>query len=163
VNTVPATVTVTTSPVAEPNNADLELAKMVVSGAETTVGGQVRYRLQVSNHGTAPARGPIRLKDPLPDGLELRSAQGKGWRCAVSKAADTVSCVRQKALRADRKAPPVFVVAVATKAAMGRVVNVATVAVAGETARSDNRDKASMTVVPSQLPSTGFRAVALGV
>lgn len=67
--------------------------------------------------------------------------------------------MRAKGLRADRKAPPVFVVARATKAAMGRVVNVATVTVAGESAESGDRDDAPLTVVPAQLPSTGFRAV----
>ena len=44
-----------------------------------------------------------------------------------ARRSDTVSCVRKQGLGADRKASPVFVVAVATKAAMGRVVNVAKV------------------------------------
>jgi uncharacterized repeat protein (TIGR01451 family) len=146
----------TTTP-AQDDSSDLALTKRVVSGAQATVGDRVRYRLQVSNRGSATASAPIRLTDPLPAGLELRSAHGKGWKCAVRKASDTVSCVRRKALGADRKAPPVFVVAVATKVAMGRVVNVAYVSVAGETARSNNRDRASITVIPAQLPSTGFR------
>jgi hypothetical protein len=65
--------------------------------------------------------------------------------------------VRKRGLGADRKASPVFVVAVATTAGMGRVVNVANVKVAGESVRSNNRGKASITEVPAQLPSTGFR------
>ena len=133
------------------------LTKRAVSGSQAAVGDTVRYKLQVSNQGQGTAAGPIKLTDPLPAGLELVSASGKGWKCKVAKASDKVSCVRKQDLGADRKAAPVFVVAVATKTAMGRVVNVAKVAVAGETARSNNKGTASITVVPAQLPSTGFR------
>jgi uncharacterized repeat protein (TIGR01451 family) len=136
---------------------DLALAKRVVSGAQATAGDKVRYKLQVSNRGPDAAPGPIKLTDPLPKGLELVSAKGKGWKCTVAKASDKVKCVRKQDLGADRKAPPVFVVAKATRAAMGRVVNVAKVSVAGESARSNNRDQAVLTVAPAQLPSTGFR------
>ena len=147
----------------EPTGPDMVLSKRVVSGAQAVVGDRVRYRLQVSNKGTAPTSSRMKLIDKLPAGLELVSAHGKGWRCTVRKATDNVSCVRNQALRADQKAPPVFVVAVATNAAMGRVVNVASVRVAGETATSNNRDKAPITVVPAQLPATGLRAVPPGI
>ena len=138
------------------------LAKRAVSGTQATAGDQVRYKLQVTNKGPDATPASIKLTDPLPQGLELVSASGKGWQCKVAKASDKVSCVRRQALGADRKAPPVFVVAVATKAAMGRVVNVAKVSVAGESARSNNRDEAAVTVVPAQLPSTGFRLMLPG-
>lgn len=141
---------------------DLVLAKRVVSGSQATAGDKVRYKLQVSNKGPDAAPAPIKLTDPLPQGLELVKASGKGWKCRVAKASDKVSCVHKQALGADRKASPVFVVAVASKTATGRVVNVAKVAVAGETARSNNRDNASITVVPAQLPSTGFRLMPPG-
>lgn len=141
---------------------DLVLHKRVVSGAQASVDDRVRYKLQVSNKGPDAAPGPIKLTDPLPKGLELVSAKGKGWKCKVAKATDKVKCVRKRGLGADRKAAPVFVVAKATKAAMGRVVNVASVGVAGESVRSNNRDTASITVVPGQLPSTGFRLMPPG-
>ncbi|MGF9759200.1 hypothetical protein AAII07_28770 [Microvirga sp. 0TCS3.31] len=65
--------------------------------------------------------------------------------------------MRKRALGADREAPAVVVVARATRSALGRVVNVATVRVAGESDRSNNRGRARVTVVPAQLPATGFR------
>ena len=167
------TITVTANPTPAPtpsptpsptpdDSFDLALSKRVISGARATVGDRVRYRLQVSNKGPAAAPARIKLTDALPKGLDLVSAHGKGWKCTVRKAADTVSCVRTQALGADRKARAVFVVAVATKAAMGRVVNVANVSVAGQAASAGDRDKASITVVPAQLPSTGLRTVAPG-
>lgn len=162
-NTARSTLTITVTAVAptptptEDEPFDLVLDKRAVGDAQAKVGGTVRYRLQVSNKGLGAARGPIKLTDPLPDGLELVSAEGKGWKCQVRKGSDTVKCVRKKGLGADRKASPVFVVAMATKAALGRVVNVAKVEVAGESIRSNNRGKAAITVAPAQLPSTGFR------
>ena len=118
--------------------------------------------LQVSNKGPDAAPAPIRLRDPLPAGLELVSAKGKGWKCTVRKASDTVNCVRKRPLGAGRKAAPVFVVAIASKSALGRVVNVATVRAKGDTVRSNNRDKAAITVAPAQLPATGFRLMPPG-
>ena len=123
----------------------------------------MRYKLTVRNNGTDAATGPITLRDPLPKGLELVSARGKGWTCKVRKGADTVTCVLKKDLGAGKKAAPVFVVARTTTAAMGRVVNVARVRVAGESARSDNKDRAAITVVPAQLPATGVRLMGPGV
>jgi uncharacterized repeat protein (TIGR01451 family) len=162
-NAARSTLTITVTPVAptpvpdEDDPFDLVLDKRALGGGQAKVGDGVRYRLQVSNRGAGRAPSPIRLTDPLPEGLELVSARGKGWRCEVRKGKDRVTCVRKRGLGADRKASPVFVVAVATTAGMGRVVNVANVKVAGESVRSNNRGKASITVVPAQLPSTGFR------
>lgn len=155
------TITVVGVPVEDEDDpvgqADLALSKRVVDGARVTPGGVVRYRLKVSNKGGVAASSPIKLKDPLPEGLELRSARGKGWNCHVRKASDTVKCVRNRALGADRKAPPVFVVAKATKAGLGLVVNIARVSGAGDSVRPNNADKASITVIPDGLPDTGYR------
>ena len=118
--------------------------------------------LTVRNKGTDAADEVIRLVDRLPDGLELVAARGRGWRCTTRTSSDTVRCVRKNGLGAGRKAAPVFVVARVTRAA-GRVVNVARVRVAGESARSDNRSRAVITVVPTQLPSTGLRRPAPGL
>ncbi|MDQ4054770.1 MAG: GEVED domain-containing protein [Actinomycetota bacterium] len=138
---------------------DLALNKSVVGKTKVMVGDKVRYRLKVSNNGPDAAPAPIKLTDKLPKGLELRSAQGKGWKCEVRKASDTVECVRNKGLGPDRKAPPVTVVATATKAALGgRVVNTAHVSSNGDIERSNDRDEAVITVrrVPPP-PATGFR------
>ena len=161
--TVTATAAPSPAPAPTPNeSSDLTLSKRVVSGAQAAVGDRVRYRLQVSNRGSAATTTKIKLVDALPKGLDLVSADGKGWKCTVRKAADSVSCIRTRALGADRKAAPVFVVAAATKQAMGRVVNVASVRVAGQEASTGDRDRAAVTVVPAQLPSSGLRTAAPG-
>jgi uncharacterized repeat protein (TIGR01451 family) len=167
-NTVRSTVTITVAPVAPTpvpaeDDFDLVLDKRAVSGTQAKVGASVRYKLTVRNKGTGVAPGPIRLTDRLPDGLELVSAKGKGWKCKTQKGSDTVTCVLKKGLGAGKKAAPVFVVTKATGAALGRTVNVANVRVAGESVRSNNKGRAAITVVPAQLPATGFRLPAPGV
>ncbi|WP_210649049.1 DUF11 domain-containing protein [Nocardioides sp. SYSU D00065] len=148
-------------PVAPPAGAatfDLDLDKTAISGAKATVGDEVRYRLQVTNTGPDAAPGPIRLVDRLPDGLQLVSVSGKGWNCRVNKATDTVRCSRQNGLAADTAAPSVVVTTKATKAAVGRVVNIARVRAPGDADVASNRDKAKVVVAPvPALPSTGFR------
>ncbi|WP_210650033.1 CshA/CshB family fibrillar adhesin-related protein [Nocardioides sp. SYSU D00065] len=140
---------------------DLSLAKSVVSGPRATVGDRVRYRLQVANKGPDATRGPITLVDRLPNGLELVSAKGSGWSCKARKATDTVTCVTTAELRSGAKAPAVHIVARTTKAATRKgLVNVATVSVAGDTVRANNKDKAKVIVRPvPHLPETGFRWV----
>jgi uncharacterized repeat protein (TIGR01451 family) len=161
-----STVTITVAPappvVAPQNDYDLVLSKRAVGGTQVKVGDSVRYRLTVRNTGKDAARGPIRLTDPLPRGLELVSATGKGWTCKTRTASDTVTCVLKKGLAGRHKAAPVIVVATATKAAVGRSVNVAKVSVAGESVRSNNLGRAAVTVVPP-LPSTGFRSALRGM
>lgn len=144
-------------PPAPARHFDLVLVKRAVSGTQATVGASVRYKLTVRNVGTAAASGPIRLTDPLPKGLELVSVKGKGWKCTAKKASDTATCVLKKGLGAGRKASPVFVVVKATRAALGRVVNVAHVQAAGESVRSNNKGRAGISVLPAHLPATGFR------
>ena len=44
-----------------------------------SVGHQATYRLKVVNHGPTADPGPVRVTDPLPDGLTFVSATGDGW------------------------------------------------------------------------------------
>ena len=150
-----------TSNAVETTDFNLKLDKRVVSGAKVQVGDLVRYRLQVSNKGPGVAPTPIVLRDPLPQGLELVSATGKGWQCKVDKAKDKAVCKLVKPLKAGKKTSPVVLVARATAAAKGKAVNKATVSAAGDTKPSDNRDVAAVTVTaPPPLPGTGFRLAA---
>jgi uncharacterized repeat protein (TIGR01451 family) len=137
---------------------DLAVQKEVVGASTVMVGDQVRYRIQVTNKGPDVAPAPIELKDPLPNGLELVSAKGKGWDCKVKKATDVVKCTRDTLLEPGKKAPPVFVVAKTTKAATGELINVAQVSANGDRVRSNNRDVAGVQVSSAPaLPGTGFR------
>ncbi len=165
--TVKSTLTITVGPEAPvlpapADDVDLVLDKRALGSSQVKVGATVRYQLTVRNKGTDAARGPVTLKDPLPKGLELVSAKGKGWKCQVKLGRDTVTCVLKNGLGAGKKAAPVIVVARTTASGTGRVVNVANVRVAGERARSNNKGTAAITVVPAQLPSTGFRLRAPG-
>ena len=144
-------------PVPDDDDVDLVLDKRAVSGTQARVGGTVRYELTVRNKGTDAASRAITVVDRLPAGLELVAARSNGWACTTRKAADTVSCVLRKDIGAGRKAAPVFVVTQPTRAATGRVANVARVRIAGESVRTNNTATAVVTVVPAQLPATGFR------
>ncbi|WP_457188058.1 carboxypeptidase regulatory-like domain-containing protein [Nocardioides sp. P5_E3] len=144
-------------PVPDDDDVDLVLDKRAVSGTQARVGGTVRYKLTVRNKGTDAASRAVTLVDRLPAGLELVAARSNGWACTARKAADTVRCVLRKDIGAGRKAAPVFVVTQPTKAATGRLSNVARVRVAGESVRTNNTATAVVTVVPAQLPATGFR------
>jgi uncharacterized repeat protein (TIGR01451 family) len=143
---------------------DLTVAKSVVGSSRVQVGRNFWYRLVVTNRGPDNAPAPIDLTDPLPKGLELVSASGHGWTCATDKAADVVSCTRDRALQVDHRAAPVFVVAKPTKSAVGhRLVNTAVVHDNGDRVRSNNHDSAAVRVtkVPS-LPDTGYRLAPPG-
>ena len=137
---------------------DLTLDKKVVSSTTVEPGDLVRYSLRVSNRGPDTAPAPILLRDPLPAGLELVSAHGKGWDCTVKKQSDLVVCRRDKDLAAHKSAPAVTVVARVADGASGRIVNKGRVKVAGDVSPANNRDTAPLTVaaVPD-LPHTGFR------
>jgi LPXTG-motif cell wall-anchored protein/uncharacterized repeat protein (TIGR01451 family) len=64
----PATVTPT---------VELTLRKTVVTVTDNRVG----YLLEVTNHGPSATLGAVTLRDPMPDGLRLVSAEGAGWSC----------------------------------------------------------------------------------
>ncbi len=151
------------APVGSPPDVDLTLDKRVVGDPRVTAGAKVRYRLSVRNRGTGAASGPIRVTDALPRGLELVAARGKGWSCRARLASDRAVCVLAPGLGERDRAAAVVVVARTARGASGRVVNVARVRVADESRRSDNRGTAAITVVPAQLPATGFRLAAAGV
>ncbi|MFC5731586.1 MULTISPECIES: CshA/CshB family fibrillar adhesin-related protein [Nocardioides] len=138
---------------------DLVLDKRVVGPRRVVVGDRVRYALRVSNNGPDPTLGPITVTDRLPRGLEAVAARGRGWRCRVHRPSDTISCVRNAALRADRTAPPIIVVAKTTASASGRrLFNTATVGGNGDVRSSNNRDVAGVRVVRvPPPPNTGFR------
>lgn len=154
---------VTSAPVATPTvpptpRVDLALRKRVVTPSRVTVGETVRYRLRVRNTGTGATTGRVSLVDRLPAGLTLVSAEGRTWRCTTRRAR-TATCVVRQRVRPGAKAAAVVIVARADGTATGRVVNVARVRAAREPARAGDRDRATVTVVPARLPSTGFRGV----
>ncbi len=141
-----------------PLEFDLTLDKKVLSSTTVEPGDTVRYSLRVANRGPDTAPAPIVLRDPLPAGLELLSAHGKGWDCTVKKQSDLVICDRDDDLSAGKKAPPVYVVAKVAGGASGRIVNKAKVKAAGDTAPANNHDTAPITVATlPDLPHTGFR------
>ena len=73
------TVTTPVAPLGSPA-PDLAITK-TASSATVFAGGQVTYRLTVSNTGTVPASG-FTVADPLPDGLTLVSISGNaGFAC----------------------------------------------------------------------------------
>ena len=142
-----------------PLEFDLKLVKKVVSRTSVEPGDTVRYKLQVSNRGPDTAPAPMVVRDPLPAGLELVSARGKGWDCTAKKATDQVVCRRDDDLPAHKSAPALLIVAKVDNNASGRIVNKAKVKAPGDIAPANNTGAAPLTVavVPDDLPDTGFK------
>jgi uncharacterized repeat protein (TIGR01451 family) len=138
---------------------DLVVHKKVVGSHVVTLGNRVHYQIRVKNNGPDAATAPITLRDPMPHGLQLKAVHGRGWDCTAKKSTDVAKCTYGTALAAGQKAPPVTVVAKTTRTALGRHLNnVATIASAGDTVKSNNHDHAKIRVAPEvALPNTGFR------
>lgn len=116
--------------------ADLGLVKTAVDvdGNPVTgvvAGEQVRYLLEVTNHGPSDAIGPLEIVDTLPGGFSFVDVAGDSdWSCEVSPTdAQQVDCalpVTRLAAGADAE-PLTLVVAVAPDVAVGPFENTATV------------------------------------
>ena len=116
--------------------ADLGLVKTAVDAdgneiTEAIAGEQVRYQLEVTNHGLSDAVGPIEIVDTLPAGLSFVSIAGASdWSCVVSPTdAQLVDCDLQiGSLAAGASAEALtLIVAVAPDVAAGPFENTATV------------------------------------
>jgi uncharacterized repeat protein (TIGR01451 family)/LPXTG-motif cell wall-anchored protein len=100
-----------------------------------SVGHQATYRLTVVNHGPTADPGPVRVTDPLPDGLTFVSATGDGWDCTEAKG--TVTCVDADGLAVGERSTIRLVVTVEASA-YPSVVNVAAVTSDAEDTDPDN-------------------------
>ena len=89
-----------------------------------SVGHQATYRLEVVNHGPTADPGPVRVSDPLPEGLTFVSATGDGWECSAARG--TVTCVDADGLGVDEQSTITLVVTV-QPSAYPSVVNAASV------------------------------------
>lgn len=68
-------------------------------------GGQnASYQIVVTNNGSAPASGPITVKDVLGSGLTYVTASGSGWTC--TNAGQTVTCTHPGPVPANGALPP---------------------------------------------------------
>jgi uncharacterized repeat protein (TIGR01451 family)/fimbrial isopeptide formation D2 family protein len=116
--------------------ADLGLVKTAVDAdgnavTQVIAGEQVRYLLEVTNHGPSDAVGPLAIVDTLPTGFSFVGVAGDtDWSCAVdSTDAQQVDCglpVTRLAAGADAQ-PLTIIVAVAADVAEGPFSNTATV------------------------------------
>lgn len=69
------------------------------------LGGQnASYQIVVTNNGSAPASGPITVKDVLGSGLTYVTASGSGWTC--TNAGQTVTCTHSGPVPANGALPP---------------------------------------------------------
>ena len=130
---------------------DLAIEKVVESANDT----QVVYSLTVTNQGLSASVDPIRLRDPLPSGLELVSAKGAGWSCTT--APRRLDCLYAQPLAAG-DAASVRLVTQITADPGTKIVNVASVDGGGESANGD-QDSAAVTVAPADGTGGGGSAV----
>ncbi len=117
-----------------------------------SVGHQATYRLRVVNHGPTADPGPVRVTDPLPEGLSFVSATGDGWACSAARG--TVTCVDADGLGVDEESTITLVVTV-QPSAYPSVVNVASV-----TSEAEDTDPTNNT---ASDPATVRAAVVLTV
>jgi uncharacterized repeat protein (TIGR01451 family) len=82
------------------------------------------YTILVSNGGSAPSSGPIRVTDTLDPNLTFVSATGSGWSCGA--AAQVVTCTTPAVIAAGASAPSItLTVNVAANAPVSVTNNVA--------------------------------------
>ncbi len=86
------------------------------------------YTIKVTNIGSAPTSGEVRVVDALPSGLTVANITGSGWNCVPA----TLTCTRSSVLKPKASYPPITLkVNIATNAGAG-VTNTATVSGGGE-------------------------------
>lgn len=125
---------------------DLTIDKSV----QTREGDRVVYRLEVTNGGPSATVAPVVVRDPMPRGLEARSASGDGWSCAV--APRLVECTFAGELAAGDSAA-VLLTAELGDDAGSEVRNVAEVQGGGDPGQGT--DDATITVTPAPVPAPG--------
>lgn len=133
--------------------SDLTVAKS--HGGDFTPGVPGEYAIKVTNAGTTPTVGEVRVADRLPGGLIADRIAGPGWSCALA----TLTCARSDPLPAGNSYPPVTVTVTPRRNAPKQVTNVARVAGGGElpVAADDNSasDPTSIRVPASPAPARG--------
>ena len=73
-----------------------------------TAGGTGTYTLVASNAAVGgPTTGPVTVTFSVPEGVDVTSAAGPGWQCAVK--GQTVTCTRGDVLQPGQSFPPVQV------------------------------------------------------
>ncbi|GAB4144070.1 MAG: hypothetical protein OHK0017_02210 [Patescibacteria group bacterium] len=75
--------------------ADLELKK--TSSGKFISGTEASYTLKVTNQGPSRAKGPITIKDKMPNGVSFVRAEGSEWTCTQD--AGMVTCVSNNELQ----------------------------------------------------------------
>ncbi|MGV9194684.1 isopeptide-forming domain-containing fimbrial protein [Microbacterium sp. MC2] len=126
---------------------DLSIEKIAVG--EAIVGEEFAYELTVANAGPSDARG-VRVEDAVPAGLEVVSASGDGWSCAVDGTANQVACLLDE-LAAGETAPVVTLQVRVLPGAYPEVENTATVTATspeGDDTLADNSSTATVPVPP---------------
>jgi uncharacterized repeat protein (TIGR01451 family) len=129
-----------------PKLPDLALEKSHVGNFR--VGQQGTYTLTVRNAAASvagPTQGPVTIVDDLPVGMTYNGFTGAGWSCSASGRRVTCTNPFTSPLQpggvssVDLRVTP-------TPAAVGEVVNVASVSTPGEIATGDNADQDPTTV-----------------
>jgi len=137
--------------------ADLSVAKdLLTPAADVVAGREIRWNLDVTNHGPSTARAdastPLVVVDDLPAEVQDATASGTGWDCTTS--GTTIRCERDTDL-AVGAAPSIEVVATVRPSTTTAVVNAVTVtpgstpqAAPGGPATGTEPDTDDVSVVP---------------
>ena len=112
---------------------DLTVSISRLSSFLAGLGGN-SYTLSVTNLGTAPSNGTIKIVDSLPPELTAATMSGSGWTCVVS----TVTCTTDAVLAVGATANPVTLTVATSAAAASSLINMATVSGGSDQVRSNN-------------------------
>jgi uncharacterized repeat protein (TIGR01451 family) len=136
---------------------DVALASITPTSA-WQVDGSFTVNTVVSNTGTLPTQGTMRLTQQVPPGLVILDVVGSGWACAVTNS--TVVCETGAVTLPGASAPVVEVHGSVTAAAYPDASWTATVATNGDVDSSN--DSAQHTLVVSGLLDLGIDNVPVG-
>jgi uncharacterized protein (TIGR03437 family) len=123
------------------------------------------YTLNVTNAGTAPSWGTVRVTDALPQGVTATSLAGAGWTCDLA----SVTCAQPGGLAAGAAYPPITLSAGVGIGVLGNATNNATVITDGgaSTAASSSSDaeffRSATTTTLSVAPNSPVAGQAVTV
>lgn len=126
------------------NGADLAIA---VSGSSAQLGSTVDHTVTVSSAGNQATSGTVTASVVMPPGQLIDTADGPGWTCSTSAAADSATCTTPDAVLPGTSLPPIVVTS-SVGGSLGATSVYGAVHVDGDANPANDSARGTSTVVP---------------
>lgn len=120
---------------------------IALTRSSAVLGSTVQHSATVSSVGTQPNAGAVTASVVMPPGQSIVTAEGPNWTCAVSVAADSVTCTNPDSVPVGTSLPPIIVDA-SVAGALGATSVYGAVHVGDDVNSSNDSARGTSTVVP---------------